>query len=162
MSTVSSVELDFRVDEERVAAMRRSWDNLRNESWAYGLALFDAPIFLKVSDVVLLNWIPAPLYSVASLGLARLQKLPTTSTTDVPFWGTSYRLLLRLKDRTAEITEEANDISVEATHEELLAAWSRFAERVRTFVVTEFPEVVQRTDHIGAWFRGEETHQDLS
>lgn len=152
---LDDIRLDFRVTEQSRAEMQTAWSKLHRRDWAFGLALFATPVFLQIRETILIDWIRAPLYSFATLGLIRLESLQETGVGDVPIFGTDYRLRFTLSGEDVQVIETLSKRQAKARDAQLLIAWQQFANRVRDFIVEEFPDVLKREDEIGGWFRGE-------
>ena len=146
--------MDFSVSDRELAEMRKWWAIYRDDAWGYGQALFKASVTLQVGEVLILVHVPAALYSLASLGLLKLNSLPDTHSEEIRIYDTSYTLFFRLENNLVEVGERFHtSVSATIDYESLLSGWRAFAERVRQFIVHEFPAVLQREDEIGDWFR---------
>ena len=97
--------LEFYVGDDELADMRKWWPRYRDDAWGYGQALFNAPVTFRIGDVVLLDSVTAPLYSVAGLGLIGLDGLPETKTAELPIFGTSYQVEFLLEGDFVRVSE---------------------------------------------------------
>jgi len=83
--------------------------------------------------------------------LDTLKNLPQTKTAIIHPPGMTLAFELSAGDREVRIIM-GPERSMNAPYVELLQAWEAFAERVRNFLVTEFPELAAHP-RVGDWFQ---------
>jgi hypothetical protein len=148
-----TVSLDFEVDERSLQGAR-SRDPGHADVVLLRNTYFDMPVHFNIGNVKLID-VEMPLYAVAVEGLEDLKKLPTEQrlTMSLPVIS---GLDLEMEDDEVVITNPVRGGgTVRVSYDELLAAWEAFAEKVRVFLVSKFPELREHPQ-VGAWFRGEE------
>ncbi len=148
------VSIDFQIDPE-VLAKHRSLKPTEETAGVISQIWFRMPIRLVVGGTTILTWAELPLLYMA-LAIETLRDLPQhgSARISLPEDGS---LRLRMEGNEVVITYPRITLpryaSARGSYDELLRAWEDFSNRVRSFLLKEFPDF---RDHpqLGDWFRG--------
>jgi len=152
------VSLEFRMNDYYREKMR-AVDPLVHDAASFRHVILQAQVRLAIDGVQLLDWIGAPLFWMASVGIEVLRQLPATGYEEMIIPEGSYELTFQMNNGDVIVREVEEGRAATTTYGALREAWEAFAERVRTFLLGEFPTLV-RHPQVGAWFRGEEYRND--
>lgn len=144
------VTLDFEVDPE-VVSHARTLDLASCDVTMLSHTLFLMRVRLATNGSELFNRESGILYMAYALDTVRQLPRDRFALLQPPGMG----LLLRMDGEDVEVQLVGAGRSSRAPYSDLLQAWQVFTEKVRTFLVEEFPELRDNPD-VGAWFRGEE------
>lgn len=149
------VSIDFQIDPE-VLAKHRTLKPTEEDMGVISHIWFRMPIRLVVGGITILDWAALPLFHMAYDALYTLKALPEHGRDMITLPGDG-SLRLEMEGNELVITYPRVTLpryaSARASYDELLRAWEDFSNRVRSFLLEEFPDF---SDHpqLGAWFRG--------
>ena len=142
--------IDFQIDRnalEEHGALRLTEESVGALSHLF----LRMPITLVVGGVTILDRAEVPLIQMAYTALSVLKVLPKRGTDEVIIPGGS-GLLLLMEGSDAVVTYVHTGSTGRESYSEVLKAWQDFSDRVRSFLVNEFPDFREHPQ-LGAWFR---------
>ncbi len=155
------IEIDFKIDEEALAAdLEEDLPNL-DESLFY-LSIFVMPVRMIINDIDLFElnndpWCRAPLIEVANRGLETIKALKTQRGA---YWtiiegpGDIDFTMLDENCVVLDFNSGSKHVIVNAKYQELLEAFQKFANKVREFIWERVPQLNEHP-YWGPWLRGE-------
>jgi len=146
--------LKFKIDEEELAADKRC-----NPSEACMAMLkntyFIMPVKLQINDIELFKissdnpWLDYPIIHIATFGLSYVLDLKNTKnfTYEMPEGG---YLKFKKTNNHVLVSSLYHKTPVSVSYDELVAAFEKFSEDVRKFLIKNFPEMKQHPE-LGEW-----------